>query len=132
MSKFEYKDEESKASLKRRALLLKPNLDYLLATKDGWEVRRPNGTLELLVSFKGLNELIADETIELYEPTLVEDKYLETEDKIESVLEFSDSILEKNEPEEKEEILETEKDVKSEVVVKKKSGRPAKVNNENS
>jgi hypothetical protein len=60
MARFAYVNQEEKEALKARALKSKPNAFNLVATERGWEQSRPNGTLELLVSFAGLDELLGD------------------------------------------------------------------------
>lgn len=64
MTKFKFDSQEDKESLIECAKLLKPYGVDTVATADGWSVQQNNGTFETLVSFKGLDELLAvEETI---------------------------------------------------------------------
>jgi hypothetical protein len=86
MARFEPTDLAHKEALKARAEKLKPNAFNLVATARGWEQSRPNGTLELLVCFAGLDELLGDnapaevvgEPVEVVVPTVVEETAKET------------------------------------------------------
>lgn len=53
-------DAATKEGLKARALGMKPKLPNVIATARGWEQTRPSGAFEILVSFKGLDELLGD------------------------------------------------------------------------
>lgn len=60
MARFTPADDADKEILKARALKQKPNVKLVVATARGWEVPHNNGTMEILVSFKGLDELLGD------------------------------------------------------------------------
>lgn len=60
MSRFTAIDAADKAALKARALSLKPRALNVVATALGWSQSRPNGQLELLVSFRDLDDLLGD------------------------------------------------------------------------
>ena len=70
MTQIKYDTAEELANLQRRAMVLKPKLPSVIATSLGWEQPRPNGTLELIVSFKGLDELLGIETANEDDPVL--------------------------------------------------------------
>lgn len=113
MARFNFATQEEKEGLKARAEKLRPlNVFNLVATARGWEQSRPNGTLELLVSFAGLDELLGD-----VEPVVVEGAPVEV------VVAPEPEI--KPEPEVKEEPKVEEQPVVE--APKKKGGRPKKV-----
>lgn len=66
-TRFAQKTDEEKSRLIERAHKLKPKYEHLIATNRGWEIDKPNGTRELLVSFVGLDKLLDsdEEEIEL-------------------------------------------------------------------
>ena len=73
MANFKHETPEEKARLKERAEILKPrNVSNLVATELGWAQSRPNGTLELLVSFRGLDALLGDVEPEVIDETPIE------------------------------------------------------------
>lgn len=73
MANFKYDNHEDKKRLKDRALALKPRpATNVIATDMGWSHARPNGTMELLVSFKGLDALLGDVEPEVIDPNPVE------------------------------------------------------------
>lgn len=65
MAKTKYDTPEEKKRLQERAEALKPKQPGVIATELGWAVARPNGTLELLVSYKNLDELLGDAVSEV-------------------------------------------------------------------
>lgn len=62
MKQIKYDSDEHLESIKRRAMIMKPNAPNVIATSMGWEQPRPNGTLELLVSFADLDTILGIET----------------------------------------------------------------------
>lgn len=62
MSRFTPIDAADKEAMKARALALKPRALNVVASAQGWSQVRPNGSLELLVSYRGLDELLGDAT----------------------------------------------------------------------
>lgn len=67
MAKFRFDNKEEKKALQKRAEALKPKAIGVVATAQGWSQPRPNGTMELLVSFAGLDELLGDMETEVVE-----------------------------------------------------------------
>lgn len=61
MKQIKYDSDEHLDAIKRRALIMKPNAPNVIATSMGWEQSRPNGTLELLVSFADLDSILGIE-----------------------------------------------------------------------
>lgn len=57
--------------LKARAESLRPRAPNVVATARGWEQARPNGSLELLVSFAGLDSLLGEAEPAVGEPVEV-------------------------------------------------------------
>lgn len=115
MAKVKYDTPEEKQRLIDRAIALRPNVANVVATDKGWAVPQHNGTMELLVSFGKLDELLGSE-----EP-VVEGEPLE--------LHIEAPAAEEAHPEASEEPLEDAKEeVKVEPAKKGKpgGGRPAK------
>lgn len=109
MAKFNYDDAEHKKLLQERALAQKPNVVGVVATERGWCIAQPSGYMEVLVSFAGLDELLGDLTPEAIDPTPVE---VTPEPSVEEV---------------SEEAPAEEQPATEEAPVKKKGGRPPKV-----
>jgi hypothetical protein len=65
MANTNYETPEDKQRLQERALALKPKQLGVIATELGWAVPQARGTLELLVSFKNLDELLGDAVSEV-------------------------------------------------------------------
>jgi hypothetical protein len=65
MAKTKYDTPEDKQRLQERALALKPKQLGVIATELGWAIPQARGTLELLVSFKNLDELLGDAVSEV-------------------------------------------------------------------
>jgi hypothetical protein len=65
MKIIKYETQEHKLRLQARANSLKPSVATVIATSRGWEVPQARGTMELLVSFPGLDALLGDNTPEL-------------------------------------------------------------------
>lgn len=61
-TKFRYNDEIEKNALIARALSQKPRVEGVVATEKGWVLKTVFGTEEVLVSFKGLDKLLAENT----------------------------------------------------------------------
>lgn len=60
MAKFNFNSNEERDRVIKRALSLKPKMEGVYATKSGYVIDRNNGTTELLVSFRNLDELLAE------------------------------------------------------------------------
>lgn len=119
MAKFKFETKEEKQALKARAENLKPkNVANLVATDRGWAQARPNGNLEILVSFHGLDELLGD-----IEPEIVDETPVEV-----NVLISVEHDIEKQDDPEQTPAVEVKEEVKpvEPVVMHKKAGRPAK------
>jgi len=58
MANFNFENEAERARAVERALSLKPRQDGVYANASGYVIDRPNGTTEILVSFRNLNELL--------------------------------------------------------------------------
>jgi hypothetical protein len=117
MANFKFDSKEEKVRLKARAEALKPKVANVVATALGWAQSRPNGTLELLVSFRGLDELLGDMEPEAVDPNPVEVNVLiSVEADIEKVPETVEPPVTKEE--EDEPVV---------VAPPKKGGRPKKV-----
>ena len=58
MSKFNFQSEDERQRAVNRALSLKPKVDGVYANKHGYVIDQPNGTTEVLVSFKNLDTLL--------------------------------------------------------------------------
>lgn len=74
MAKTNYDSIEEKQNLQARALMLKPTVTGVIATDRGWAIPQSRGTMELLVSFGGLDQLLGDEisqTEQVGEPIVV-------------------------------------------------------------
>lgn len=68
-----YRTQEDKQRLIERAIALKPKVLGVVATDRGWVIAQPKGTVELLVSFPGLDELLAEDKPEVIVEPVVED-----------------------------------------------------------
>lgn len=80
MARFTPVDDADKEVMKARALKQKPNVKNVVATEKGWAVPHNNGTLELLVSFAGLDALLGDLSTDQdkeAEPVVVEPEAVE-------------------------------------------------------
>lgn len=62
MKQIVHETQEHLEALKSRALVMKPNIPNVIATSMGWGQPRQNGTIELLVSFGGLDSLLGLES----------------------------------------------------------------------
>lgn len=114
MANFKHETPEEKARLKARAEAIKPkNVANVVATDMGWCHPRPNGTLELLVSFRGLDELLGDVEPDIVDPAPIEVNVLIS---VEHDIEIPEQKPAKEEVKEEPEP----------VVVPKKAGRPRK------
>lgn len=72
MAKFKFDSKEEKVRLQERAQSLKPKANNIVATELGWCQSRPNGTLEVLVSFAGLDSLLGDIDVEVTDEAPIE------------------------------------------------------------
>jgi hypothetical protein len=109
MAKFKFDSKEEKVRLQERAQSLKPKANNIVATELGWCQSRPNGTLEVLVSFAGLDTLLGDIDVEVTDEAPIEIR-ISLEDVVDE--EETASEVEEAEPV---------------VVAPKKGGRPKKV-----
>lgn len=145
MKQVTHETTEQLQALQNRALVLKPNLPNVIATSMGWSQPRPNGTLELLVSFGGLDEILglsadtqdSDDPIavEIMSDLAIEDEDLPVPNTIASTILSTPApkvdVADKTALEEflaQSKIVEDEDETQEEVVetVKKKGGRPKK------
>lgn len=62
MKQIKYDNDEHLESIKRRAMIMKPNVPNVIATSMGWAQARPFGGMELLVSFADLDTILGIET----------------------------------------------------------------------
>ena len=58
-----HETHEEKQRLIERAIVLKPREHGVFATDRGWAIKQPRGTIELLVSFPGLAELLSEDKL---------------------------------------------------------------------
>lgn len=123
MAKANYDDQIEKEALVTRALVLKPKIDGIIATSLGWTLPKANGTFELLVSFPGLEAILATEASDP-EPTPESVAVVAPESGLDdSENEEQEETKTEDQPEEKS----TEKVETQVAVEKKKGGRPKKV-----
>ena len=90
MAKFNFETVSEKSALRDRAIMSKPRVSNVVATELGWCVPRPNGTLEVLVRFHGLDEILGDLSLDItsaVEPVAETTPVLEESATIESVAE---------------------------------------------
>jgi len=102
--------------LKARAESLRPRAPNVVATARGWEQARPNGSLELLVSFAGLDSLLGEAEPAVGEPVEVVVPAVQVQEESASV----EGDAEVAQEEAKDEAVEESAPVK-------KAGRPKKV-----
>lgn len=121
MAKTKFDTAEAKKRLQERAEKLKPKVVGVIATERGWAVAQPNGTLELLVSYGGLDALLGDVTPEFVGEPI--DFILPTET---PEVAFQPEVTEapKEEVKVEETPAEEPKVEEPEVAPKKKPGRP--------
>ena len=65
MAKFNFENAEEKSALRERAMISKPRVHNVVATELGWCIPRPNGTLEVLVRFHGLDDILGDLSLDI-------------------------------------------------------------------
>lgn len=96
MAMFEYNDKDERQALRARAITLKPKHNGdIVATNRGYEVTHPSGRTELLVSFKGLLDLL-EEKLEVETIVEVVDEVVETEtvdEVLEAVIPVEDDVI---------------------------------------
>jgi hypothetical protein len=89
MAKMKFDSPEEKKRLQERALALKPRVAGVVVTDQGWAVARPKGTMEILVSFKNLDELLGDAVSEVElvgEPIVIVPEVVTEEVKVEEAI----------------------------------------------
>lgn len=127
MANFKFETKAEKQRLQERAQLLKPKANNIVATELGWSQSRPNGTLELLVSFRGLDELLGDIDVEVTDETPVEVRIsLEDIHEEAPVTEAAPEAAAETATETETPAVEDE-EAEPVVVIAKKGGRPKKV-----
>jgi hypothetical protein len=124
-TKFDNKEEKKR--LQERALALKPKQAGVIATELGWATVSAKGTLEILVRYDNLDELLGDEISEVEQ--VGEPLVIAPETVVEPVaIAPVETPVVTEEVKAPEVVVESPKveEAKVEAPVKKKGGRPPK------